>query len=248
MDQIAIGEAEVAGLDRNGERGILREQFRRIRKADISQTKLSARVIVRLDVPELQLAGSLGYGHIDVDGHHPVHLLNLEVRLNWILHLREIIVWLEQERTDIVPVHGFAVTGWKIIEAGSTNSKARSKCVPECCYRIDRAGIQTLYSSFAREHFIQIHQSRLTVMRSANEIRLDAIFALTIARHSFRRRPEIRLDPTANIGRYKTTNEISGEISIQYFEDTTDVYAPGCLMYTERVAGQGRAGYARCKL
>src|SRR6185369_2812091 len=116
-----------------------------------------------------------------------------------------------------------AVTGRKSIEAGSTNSKARSQCVPERGYRVARAGVQTLHGGFAREHFVQVRQRRLTVMRSTNEIRFDTIFALTISRYSFWRCPEIGLDSMTDIKRHKTPDQVGREISIQHLEDSADV-------------------------
>jgi hypothetical protein len=85
-------------------------------------------------------------------------------------------------------------------------------------------------------------------MRSTNEIRFDPIFALTISRYSFCRFPEIGLDSVTDIERHKTADQISREISIQYLEDSADVYGPGRLIYTKCISGQGRPADSRFHL
>jgi hypothetical protein len=49
----------------------------------------------------------------------------------------------------------------------------------------------------------------------------------------------------ADIERHKTANEIGCEVSIQYFEDSTDIYGPARFMYMKRVIDQGSPGYTR---
>jgi hypothetical protein len=70
-------------------------------------------------------------------------------------------------------------------------------------------------------------------MRSADEIRFDTIFTLTITRHSVGRRPEIRRNPSTDIERHETADEVRREPSIQYFENSTDVQALVCFMYAK---------------
>ena len=118
MNKIAVYDADVARLDRDCEARVLVQQFGRVREADVAQPQLVARLVVGLDVPQPNLPGVRGHFGVDVEGHHPHGLLNLEVALDGVFDLREVVVRLKQEIARVVPVDSLRVAGGDSVEHG----------------------------------------------------------------------------------------------------------------------------------